>query len=60
MRVGIVVAAMICFFLVFSNSLTFMAPESATPWHTITNILIFSGLGIFLITFAFLLSRVGG
>lgn len=57
--VGVVAGALLFFFFVFSNSLTLMSPESVTPWRTITNILIYSAVGIFLICFAFLLSRLG-
>ena len=57
--VGFVALALLFFFFVFSNSLALMAPDSPTPWHTITNILIYSGVGIFLICFAFLLTRLG-
>jgi len=57
-RVGLVAAALVCFFLMFSRTLTLAGTALATPWGVLVDILVYAGLGMFFVCFAFLLSRL--
>lgn len=59
-RLGVVLAAFGFFFLMISRSLSLRGSVvSGAPWSVIGDIFVFAVFGIFLIFFAFLLTRVG-
>lgn len=58
-RLVVILGAMVFFFLVLSNSFQIQAVDTSDPWAPIARIMIFAGIGIFLLFFGFILSRMG-
>jgi len=58
-RIVVILVAMVFFFFVLSGSFQIGGVDTKDPWAPIARIMIFAGMGIFFLFFAFVLTRMG-